>query len=169
MPTAGLAERKCKLVERLGLHLEQDKQIPPLSARILALLILHGMQGTTFETLVKELAASKSSISTNLNRMVVQGHILYFTKPGDRKRYYFSAPGYVSRMIVSLLDRWRGESELLARVLAYKDAVNAAGIEGPITTHVERDALEFFSECITFFTALAARYGEREKQYNPHA
>lgn len=156
-------------MELLGLHLEQGKQVPPLGARILSSLILNGMKGTTFDQLVQELGASKSTISTNLTTLVAQHRVRFFTKPGDRKRYYYSAPGYVSRMIGTLMNGWQVEADLLAKVLDYKEVFNRNHRKDPITTHVERDGIEFISECTTFFTRLSEKYRSREEQYDPHA
>jgi HTH-type transcriptional regulator, glycine betaine synthesis regulator len=44
--------------------------------------------GMTFDDIVKFLNASKSSISNSLNYFLQRNRIVYFTKPGDRKRYF---------------------------------------------------------------------------------
>ncbi|MCO6483315.1 MAG: MarR family transcriptional regulator [Flavobacteriales bacterium] len=161
------AERK-QLVEMLGLYFEQQKMVPPVASRILATLILNGTRGTTFEELVRELAASKGTISTSLNTLVAQQRVIYFTKPGDRRRYHCMAPGYITRKIRSLLDQWRLEAELHGRILAYKKAVNRTGGGEPISTHVQEDAVEFLGEAMALLTRMAEKYRARENQYLLH-
>ena len=55
---------------------------------ILSYIILTGKAGTTFEDLVTNLGASKSTISTHLNHLQDLKKIEYFTKTGDRKKYF---------------------------------------------------------------------------------
>ena len=73
-------ERK-NLIEELGVHLEGD-HLAPLAARILATLILSGKKGVTFEELVNELNAGKSTVSTHLDHLQNTNRVTYFTKPG---------------------------------------------------------------------------------------
>jgi DNA-binding transcriptional regulator GbsR (MarR family) len=82
------SEEKKKLVEHLGIHFERESNITPLAARILALLILTPSEGLTFDEITQITGASKSSISTNVNLLLQLKNIDYFTKPGDRKRYF---------------------------------------------------------------------------------
>jgi DNA-binding transcriptional regulator GbsR (MarR family) len=60
-------------------------KISPLAGRILGLLIVDGCKsGLSFENIVEKLAASKSSISTNINLFKME-KVYYFTITGDRK------------------------------------------------------------------------------------
>jgi len=64
-----------------------------LAARIIGTLIIDGCKtGLTFDELVEKMQASKSSISTNLNLLQKMDKIFYFTKVGDRKKYFKAAP-----------------------------------------------------------------------------
>ena len=83
-----LEKRKLELVEKLGIFLEKKEQIAPVAARIFSFIILTGKQGTTFDDLVTNLCASKSTISTHLNHLQDLKKLEYFTKPGDRKKYF---------------------------------------------------------------------------------
>jgi DNA-binding transcriptional regulator GbsR (MarR family) len=57
-----------EIIEILGIHFESLYKISPLAGRILGLLIVDGCKsGLSFENIVEKLAASKSSISTNIN------------------------------------------------------------------------------------------------------
>ena len=88
-----MVKEECKkqLIEDMGIHFESQYSIPPLAARIYAGLILSEEDGTTFEDCQIKRQASKSSISTSLNLLLKIGMITYFTKSGDRKRYFKTA------------------------------------------------------------------------------
>lgn len=88
-----ITEQINELVEILGIHFEKHRNLPPLASRILAYLIMDNREeGITFEELVTELQASKSSISTNVNLLLKIDHIYYRTQKGDRKKYYKVSP-----------------------------------------------------------------------------
>ena len=59
-----ICHKKRDLVEKLGVFIEQKDSLAPVAARILSYIILTGKVGTTFEDLVTQLCASKSTIST---------------------------------------------------------------------------------------------------------
>lgn len=75
-----LIVKKNQLVEKLGVNFEHSEQLAPVAARILAFIILTGKVGATFEDLVSNLCASKSTISTHLNHLQDLNKISYFTK-----------------------------------------------------------------------------------------
>lgn len=83
-----MEKSKEELIETLGLHLEVENNLPPLAARIYAILILTNEDGLTFDDCLEKRGASKSSISTSLNLLLKMEIISYFTKPGDRRRYF---------------------------------------------------------------------------------
>lgn len=89
------ANKKQKLIEEIGVHFEKVHQLPPLAARLNALMILCPKSGHTFEDMVEIMQASKSSVSTNLNLLLQRGSVEYFTKPGDRKRYFRASKSYL--------------------------------------------------------------------------
>lgn len=117
--------RKEKLIEKLGVHLENKEHYAPLAARIIAYLILHGKKGATFDNLVCELNASKSSISTHLTNLQAIDRIIYFTKPGDRKKYYFLNPNSWINSTNKMIDDWDAERELHIEIKEYKKEINA--------------------------------------------
>ncbi|GLU43369.1 GbsR/MarR family transcriptional regulator [Allomuricauda sp. NBRC 101325] len=86
-----MEKSKEEIIETLGLHLEEEHNLPPLAARIYAILILTDKDGLTFDGCLDRLGASKSSISTSLNLLVNMDIVSYFTKHGDRKRYFTTA------------------------------------------------------------------------------
>lgn len=81
-------EQLKQLVEETGLVIENRLSISPLAARIYALLILSSLDGLTFDEIRAVIEASKSSTSVNVNVLIQLGYIEYYTKPGDRKRYF---------------------------------------------------------------------------------
>lgn len=79
---------KQQLIEEIGLRLESRLNLAPLAARIYALLTLSSREGLTFEEIREIIGSSKSSTSVNLKILMQLKHIDYYTKSGDRKRYF---------------------------------------------------------------------------------
>ncbi len=117
--------KKEKLVEKIGVYIEHKESMAPLAARILATLILQGKKGTTFDSFVCELNASKSTISTHLNTLQAKERVTYYTKPGDRKKYFILNPNELMKSIEEMIARWREEKELHNEIVAYKKEVNS--------------------------------------------
>lgn len=118
-----LLEEKYALVERLGVAFEIKEQLAPLAARILAFVVLTGKQGVTFDDLVVGLKASKSTISTHLNHLHDLKKLEYFTKPGDRKKYYLINPDSVLQHIDSMITSWNEARQLHVEMKAFKEKV----------------------------------------------
>ena len=112
------------LVERLGVFMEKKEQLAPMAARILSYIILTGKSGTTFEDLVRDLRASKSTISTHLNHLADLKRILYFTKTGDRKKYYIINEDSIVQSIDALTESWILQKELHLEIREYKEKTN---------------------------------------------
>lgn len=113
-----------EIIETLGLHLEEEYNLPPLAARIYAILILTDKDGLTFEDCLERRGASKSSISTSLNLLVNMDMVTYFTKPGDRKRYFTTAKKktfFLSKLQESL-KRVENEKNIITMVMEYHKA-----------------------------------------------
>lgn len=110
---------KEELIEMMGIHLQNQHSIPPLSGRIWAVLIIEGKEnGLTFDYLAERLQASKSSISTNLNLLLKTDKIYYSTILGDRKKYFRSYP--FSERFERLLKNMEFEKKLIDKVIKYK-------------------------------------------------
>lgn len=109
-----------ELIEMFGIYFESLFHIPPLAARILSILIIDGCKsGLTFETLVEELSASKSSISTNLNLLLKMEKITYFTIVGDRKKYFKPAP--ISNRLTNYLKMIESEEFIIDKMVSYRE------------------------------------------------
>ncbi|MFT5749890.1 MAG: DNA-binding transcriptional regulator GbsR (MarR family) [Ancylomarina sp.] len=119
-----LEEQKKILVERYGLFMEKKDRFTPISARIFATLLINKENGSTFDELVHFLGASKSTISTNLKSLQESDTIDFFTKPGDRKKYFTLNPvGFLSR-IEDDLKMYKTEHQLATEVVNFKMKAN---------------------------------------------
>lgn len=143
--THAICKKKQELVERLGVFMEQKEQVAPLAARILSYIILTGRVGTTFEDLVRDLNASKSTISTHLNHLSDLRRIVYFTKTGDRKKYYTINDDSIIQSIDGLMASWVTQKELHIEIRDYKNEINNQNAEG-----VPKFDLDFHDNYIQF-------------------
>ncbi|WP_324719670.1 GbsR/MarR family transcriptional regulator [Salinimicrobium sp. HB62] len=137
--------QKKNLIEELGVHLEKDN-LAPLAARIMATLILSGKKGVTFDELVCNLQAGKSTVSTHLDHLQNTKRVKYFTKPGDRKRYFIIDPNLVLNVMDELLNKWENEKKLHLKIREYKQQCNKRAEE---TGEFQFD-LEFQDDFLTF-------------------
>lgn len=151
---------KEKLIERLGCYLESKEQLAPLAARIIAKLILKGKQGSTFENLVCELGASKSTISTHLSNLQAAERITYYTKPGDRKKYFILSPDAMIRSMNAMLKNWKNERDLHLEIMDYKRTINATLPENS----EERFDLEFHTDYLEFLEQASASMEKLRKK-----
>ncbi|WP_101263568.1 GbsR/MarR family transcriptional regulator [Labilibaculum filiforme] len=119
-----LEEEKKLLVEKFGLFMEGQEKLSPIGARIFATLFINKENGATFDDLVHFLGASKSTISTNLHNLTKSNMIVFYTRPGDRKKYYSLSPdGFISR-IEEKIENFKTEFILVEQILQYKKLVN---------------------------------------------
>ncbi len=82
-----LSEKQKELIERIGVF-HEHKGLQPLVGRIIGLLLVHENAEATFEEVVELLGVSKSAVSNALTFLQAKDRITYYTKPGDRKRYF---------------------------------------------------------------------------------
>lgn len=82
-----LSEKQKELIERIGVF-HEHKGLQPLVGRIIGLLLVHKDAEATFEEIVEMLGVSKSAVSNALTFLQAKDRITYYTKPGDRKRYF---------------------------------------------------------------------------------
>jgi DNA-binding transcriptional regulator GbsR (MarR family) len=113
--------QKKELVEKLGVNFEKLKILAPVAARIFATLILTEKKGITFEELVEELNASKSTISTHLEHLQSINKISYVTRSGDRKRYFIIHPNLIMNFIDEMLEKWNNEKSIHQDIIEYKE------------------------------------------------
>lgn len=137
--------QKKNLIEELGVHLERDN-LAPLAARIMATLILSGKKGVTFDEMVCNLQAGKSTVSTHLDHLQNTKRVKYFTKPGDRKRYFIIDPDLIVNVMDELLNKWENERKLHLKIREYKQQCNEKAEE---SGEFQFD-LEFQDDFLTF-------------------
>jgi DNA-binding transcriptional regulator GbsR (MarR family) len=115
-----LQKEREEIIEILGIHFESLYKISPLAGRILGLLIVDGCKsGLSFENIVEKLAASKSSISTNINLLLKMEKVYYFTIAGDRKKYFKSAP--LSDRLSNYLKIIEAETFVINKMYNYRE------------------------------------------------
>ncbi|WCO00871.1 GbsR/MarR family transcriptional regulator [Psychroserpens ponticola] len=151
-----ICKEKMRLVEKLGVHLENREKLAPVAARIMAYIILTGKKGTTFEEMVTILCASKSTISTHLNHLQDLNKIEYFTKTGDRKKYFIINKDSVILHIDNIIHEWQEVRELHIEIKNYKDAINKEKIENKD----EKFDLNFHNDYIKFIDGATASIEE---------
>ena len=119
-------ERKQKLIEELGVHFEAEYNLPPLAARIFGNLVVTEEVGLTFDDCQNKRGASKSSISTSLNLLLQLGMITYFTKSGDRRRYFqiSDKSTFFIKKLEQALKKVANESKMIQKVAAYDKEFN---------------------------------------------
>ncbi len=115
---------KRKLIEEIGILFEQTHDLTPLSARINVMLILSPNEGHTFEDITQITGASKSSVSTQLNMLLQLNRAEYFTKPGDRKRYFRASKQYLTMRLKDHLTKINSELELIEKLSSYNKQHN---------------------------------------------
>lgn len=157
-------KERSALIEKLGVFLENKEQLAPVAARIMAYAILKGKVGTTFEDLVVDLCASKSTISTHLNHLQHLKKIEYFTKPGDRKKYFIIKKDTILISIDKMVESWNLERELHIEVRDYKEKVNKLGMldeEEQFDLEFHDDYLQYLEEATNSILRLKSRIIER--------
>ncbi len=151
-----ICKKKMSLVEKLGVHLEDREQLAPVAARILAYIILTGKKGSTFEDMVHILCASKSTISTHLNHLQDLNKIEYFTKTGDRKKYFVINKNTILQHVDKMISHWNSERAIHFEIKAYKETINNNKIEN----EDEKFDLSFHDDYIKFINGAIASVQE---------
>ncbi|MFC5194476.1 GbsR/MarR family transcriptional regulator [Bizionia hallyeonensis] len=111
-----------QLIEDIGIRMEERLHISPLASRIYALLTLSASDGLTFEEIRETIEASKSSTSVNVNVLTQLGYITFYTKPGDRKRYFKVAKYYQLESLELYNQSLTREIELVEKINEYNKA-----------------------------------------------
>ncbi|MBW2960232.1 GbsR/MarR family transcriptional regulator [Mesonia aestuariivivens] len=125
----GCSNAKKKLIEEVGLHFEHTHQISPLAARIYAIMILSPSDGHTFEEILEITCASKSSVSTQLNVLLQLKKAEYFTKSGDRKRYFRASKRYMINTLEEQVDAINKEITVIKKISEYHAEFNVKKYE----------------------------------------
>ncbi len=149
----------------MGVHIESKEQLAPLAARILANLVLKGRKGETFENLVAELNASKSTIFTHLTNLQASHRITYYTKPGDRKKYFILSPNAMILSMNEMIQNWNEEREIHLEIAAYKTDVNKTleNIEEQFEIDFHTEYLNYLEQVTILIEGLKTKLIENHK------
>ncbi len=112
------------LVEEVGVLIEERADLSPLAARIYATLILASKEGLTFEDIVEAHQASKSSVSNNLNVLLMLNYAEYYTKPGERKRYFKASKYYVKTAMEKYNELFAKEIKVVEKINCFNKKHN---------------------------------------------
>jgi len=158
-----ICKEKMDLVEKLGVHIETGEQLAPVAARILAYVILTGKKGTTFDDMVTILRASKSTVSTHLNHLQDLKKIVYFTKTGDRKKYFVISKDMIFQHIDAMINEWQEVKALHLKIKNYKEAINAQKVEEEkFDLNFHNDYIKFLDEASTSIEQLRTKLTENQ-------
>jgi len=113
-----LSERQIELIEKIGIYFEQGMQ--PAAARILALLIVSDQDAFSFDEIRGALSLSKSATSNGINFLLSVKKIEYFTRSGDRKRYFHWSPNNIINHFKEGIEHILGLSMLFEEALYEK-------------------------------------------------
>ncbi|MFB9058261.1 GbsR/MarR family transcriptional regulator [Mariniflexile ostreae] len=119
-----ISKEQKQLIEEVGLMLEERSDLSPLAARIYAALILSCYDGLSFDNIIQITQASKSSVSSNINVLIQLHYIEYYTKPGDRKRYFRTSRFYIMNTMEQHLFTIDKELEIVQKINTFNKANN---------------------------------------------
>ena len=154
--------KRKELVEKLGVHLEEVDHFAPLAARIVAFIILNGKRGTTFDQLVDGLCPSKSTISAHLTNLQSLKKLTYFTKTGDRKKYFIVNKDRIIQNIDDMIETWNSQKILHEEIKEFKDSFNQL----ETTEEDSQFDLGFHTDYITFLNEANASISIIRKKLN---
>ncbi|MCZ4695218.1 hypothetical protein DWB61_10300 [Ancylomarina euxinus] len=147
-----LEMRKKELVEKFGLFMERQDNLPPIAARIFASLVVDRGEGTTFDELVTFLSASKSTISTNIQLLSNRGMLTFYTKPGDRKKYFILSPESLLARVDDEIVQYRMEYQIVKEIADFREEIHEAN--GDPTINKSYPYLDFLSNSLSLLETL---------------
>lgn len=99
-------------------------QLPPLAAKIYAYLIFDfERKGVAFDEFVEVFAASKSSVSSNLNLLLNLNIIGDFTKIDERRRFFVLNEKYMRIRFEELIEKMQHELKILDQLKEFRKPV----------------------------------------------
>lgn len=109
------------LFEDMSTQYMEMFHFPPLTANIFTFLMFDlEHEGTTFEDILEATCASKSSVSNTLNRLLQSNHIEYYSKLGERKRYYRINKAIFNVQFRDTIRQLKKHKEILERYAAHR-------------------------------------------------
>lgn len=108
------------LLDDLCLHFINERNMPPLAAKIYSLLILSKTESLTFDKIIERTGACKSSVSNQLNFLIEEGRVDFFHKNEKRKRYFKTKRDYLSKTLELHQEKIQSEIEVVTKVIQHK-------------------------------------------------
>ena len=99
--------------------------LPPLAAKIYAYLVFDfERQGVSFDKFVEVFAASKSSVSANLNLLLNLKIIKDFNKIDERKRFFVLNNDYIKIRFEEVIEKMERELLILDNIKRFRDTLS---------------------------------------------
>ena len=96
--------------------------LPPLAAKIYAYLIFDfDRKGVSFDEFVEIFAASKSSVSSNLNLLLTLNIINDFNKIDERKRFFVMNEKYMKIRFQEIIEKMEQELLILENLKKFRN------------------------------------------------
>lgn len=135
-----LTDKQKELIESFGV-IQEGMGMSPASARVNALLTVADETELTFDQIREALELSKSATSNAINNLLMIKRISYKTKPGDRKRYFYSK-----------LSEWQNVFlNSIEGLTAYKNIVNDILENRTDENEDFNKKLQDFTEFLTYY------------------
>jgi DNA-binding transcriptional regulator GbsR (MarR family) len=111
-----LTDKQKETIESLGV-VHEGMGLSPASARVEALLTVADKLELTFDEIREALSLSKSATSNALNNLLMAKRIGYKTKPGDRKRYFYTKLGQWKNSFIETINALSAYNSVMKEVL----------------------------------------------------
>lgn len=118
-----LNKEQKKLVEKYGV-LFRNMGAPPAMGKIFGYMVISEPPYCTFDEIQTDLKLSKGAVSNTLKVMELAGIIEYFTKPGDRKRYFRLCLGNWEYIVMRQIDETKRFISILEESLLLREKLN---------------------------------------------
>ncbi len=149
-----LTDKQEELIEVFGV-IQEEMGLSPASARVNALLTVADDIELTFDEIRECLQLSKSATSNAINNLLMLKRIGYKTKPGDRKRYFFSKLGEWKH---SFIDSIEG-------LTAYNDVIKSILKNRTKNTKEFNEQLKDFTNFLTYYQKESIKIIKNWKSY----
>lgn len=116
----------CDLVKFYG----EAFHLPPLAAKIYSYLVFDfERSGVSFDEFVEIFAASKSSISSNLNLLLNLNIITDFTKIDERKRFFVMNEKYMKIRFEEIIEKMELELLILNKLKTFRNTSDETALQ----------------------------------------
>lgn len=112
-----LTDKQKELVESFGV-VQEHMGLAPAAARVNSLLTVADVVELSFDEIRETLQLSKSAASNAINALLTMDRIDYKTKPGDRKRYFYSKLGQWQNSFRKDISNLNGYNAVVKEILA---------------------------------------------------